>query len=361
MASINLNCLTLENVDLNNIIERGNIEETYFYSTLSFIMETRNQYMKYNKEFYRNITECTNYVMLNESFSDFYTKVKSLIDKFIQFIKSLFKRFVTALNKFIKSDKYILKHKKDLQLFDQNDEFIYKGYTFTFDPTIPVVDPLAQYNGEFIGLTDKDLLKMDDKDLIKHLADKRAKLASELDGDYYDLLRGDILGLVDTKIDESDFQDELFSVFRNGADSPLSLSIDNTKIYDAMVQFEGAEKLIKDVKKLRDKIEKDYLVIKKKIENIISVNKDKNIADTGYIVDDDYNAITNKRITASDQIISQIDMYIKLKASQVEKMSAMHALAFSSKIDAINASVKQNREILYKALSTVQKNHKGGN
>lgn len=361
MASINLNCLTLENANYNNILERGSIKETYLYSTINFLTENRKEYIGYNKELYRSITECSNHVMLNESFSDYYGKIKNMIDKFINFIKSLFKRFITAINKFIGSDKYLKSHKKELYLFDQNDEFDYKGYTFTFDPAIPVIEPLAQYNGEFVGLKDSDLSISDEKKLLNHLADIRAKLASELDGDFYDLLRGEILGRENTRIDESDFLDELFVTFRNGYDSPIGLTIDRGALSDILVAYEGSEKLLKDVKKLKDTIEKEYTTIKKQIENIIYRNKDRDIAGTGLIVDDNYNAITNKKITVSDKAITQLDMYIKLKVSQVEKMSAIHSIAFSSKLDAINASVKQNRAILYKALSTVQKNHKGGN
>ena len=55
--------------------------------------------------------------VIHEAFSDFTSKVKEIIQKFLNFIKSVFNKFIISMNKLIKSDKYLKDHKKEFSNF----------------------------------------------------------------------------------------------------------------------------------------------------------------------------------------------------------------------------------------------------
>ena len=86
----NLDLLTNKNLDVTNVLSSSFIEESFFVTTLDYISETKNEMREYTKDLYRTITEAQTEEVLNESFSDFFIKIKEIIDKFLKFIKNLF-------------------------------------------------------------------------------------------------------------------------------------------------------------------------------------------------------------------------------------------------------------------------------
>ncbi|MGL5327850.1 MAG: hypothetical protein ACRDD7_01190, partial [Peptostreptococcaceae bacterium] len=194
MSLIDLNILTHSKVS-NNIIESCVIEESYFNSTLHYVSETKRSLMEDTKALYKSILESGNNAdVILESFSDFFAKVKEMIDKFIKYIVSLFNRFVIQLNKFIGSDKYILKHKSDFTKFEEKHEFDFEGFNFTFVDSIPAIEAQAAFNRDFVELDFEKILEDKDQlEILKKISAQQAKLSNALNNDRYDCYRQDVI------------------------------------------------------------------------------------------------------------------------------------------------------------------------
>ena len=108
------------------------LEECYFESAIKFIIETNKEFTNSKITLYNKILENSSTTVIHESFSDFFVKVKEIIDKFLKFLKSLFQRFLTQLARIIGSDKYLEKHKKDFDKFKDGDKFKLDGFKYTF-------------------------------------------------------------------------------------------------------------------------------------------------------------------------------------------------------------------------------------
>lgn len=356
-----LNILASNKIEDCNIIRESCVEESFFNITLEYLIEMKNEMNNGKKKLYKSICESTDYGVITESFSDFFDTVKKIIKKFIDFIKSLVNRFITALHRFVSSDRYLKKHEKDFTDFRSEDEFQFKGYVFTFNPIIPVINAVAEFNKEFVNIDFDEILvnNKTDQQLIDDISNKKNKLQSYLDNEYYDEFRGSVIGSTES-IDQSDFQTELFEVFRNGDSSKIEFDVDRGEVNKAVAYFKNYKEIYKSVKRTKKQIEKDYKEIQKQIKKMVYRNKDN---DLGMInVDATYDGAISKSYKVSDKVMAQLDSYIKLKANQVENMSIIHGLAFSAKLDAMLECSKQSKTILYIALSKIQKRQgKGDN
>ena len=211
--AISLNSLILENKDLSSIVETSDtFNESYISSVFTYLTEMYNEYREADKEFYRSLYEANSMVAINESFADFFSKIKDVLNKFLKYIKSLFDRFNTTLHRMIGSDKYLLKNEETLNKFNTDCEFEYDGYTFTISELIPELDTHVNFEG-LLDIDWKSIGK-NDKDNKKLIKEKLDKLKNALENDYYDDVRAGVLGLKDP-IRESDYTDELFKIFRS--------------------------------------------------------------------------------------------------------------------------------------------------
>ena len=68
-------------------------------------------------------------------------------------------------------------------------------------------------------------------------------------------------------------------------------------------------------------------------------------------INSDYDKVGTGNITVSTEVMNQIDLFVKKKAEQIIEMCNIHSLAFSYKLDAIKDCYKQDKDVLYKALS----------
>ena len=128
LASASFDVLNISGVEdplINvNRLASTDFEESYFASAIAHINETRNGYTNAKIVLYKAISEAQTQQVVLESFSDFFIKVREIIEKFLQFIKKMFARFLTNLNKLIGSETYLKKHKKDFDDFKSSDEAI---------------------------------------------------------------------------------------------------------------------------------------------------------------------------------------------------------------------------------------------
>jgi len=350
-----VNNLLTENLNTKNAIDVSITEETFFFSTLEYLSEMKNQVREESKILYKSILEGgQEYNIVNESFGDFFGKIKDIIDRFLQYIKNLVNRFIINLNKMVSSDKFINKHKDQLSTFDKIHEFDFEGYEFTIEPQIPVIDALASFNEKFVGLKFEELSNSEN---IKNAVDKaHGSLKQDLNYEWYDRFRGEVIGKDGITIPQSDFANELFAIYRNGKSSKDTITATADYVMTCLGRFQNYKDIEKQTKNTKGKIELDYEQIKKQIQSMIYRNRDLDAGKLlGITVDDKYDSPT-KNITVNNETMTRIDLFIKTKANQVIEMSTIHSLAFSAKLDAITQCYKQDKILLYKSLQRVNSN-----
>lgn len=363
--------------------------EDYFATTLAFLSSINEEYDNANKIFYRSVLESNgDPVLIQEASGSFFEKFKQVIRKFLAFIQSLFQRFITKLNAAVKSEKYLLKHKKDFDRFTSNDNFDINGYVYTFESNVPIIDLTIAYDDQFIRIADMNGSSYEEilgnnieanKDVISNLnkantnktIDKSKRfetaikalhsdLKNDLDGSYYDRFRGKVLNKENVEISDDDFAEECWKVFRNGETSQEPIEIDRSYIIFALKRIEDYKDTIHKVEKLRTEIDRKYKKLEEKVDKMIKSNKVTDVnSKTRTITFDDYtNMGVDRSATISADAMSELNAYIKTLTSIVQEMSNIHSIAFSAKLEAIKGQYAQDKAALYTALSKCQSKQK---
>ena len=267
--AISLNSLILENKDLSSIVETSDtFNESYISSVFTYLTEMYNEYREADKEFYRSLYEANSMVAINESFADFFSKIKDVLNKFLKYIKSLFDRFNTTLHRMIGSDKYLLKNEETLNKFNTDCEFEYDGYTFTISELIPELDTHVNFEG-LLDIDWKSIGK-NDKDNKKLIKEKLDKLKNALENDYYDDVRAGVLGLKDP-IRESDYTDELFKIFRDGDNNSHIFTVTSSVVRTSYTGLKDYKNIESNVKNKKREIEDKYKKIQNRVDKMINV------------------------------------------------------------------------------------------
>lgn len=337
-----------------NKLATMDFEESYFLMAVDFVRESMNDYTDSKIKLYKAISEATSDQVVLESFSDFFTSVKNIIDKFLKFIKSLFERFLNTLASIVNSDKYLNKHKKDLDKFKSTDEFSMMGYKYTFQDNIPSASAALAFSSDLLGelYSGTGALTVEDvKNTIQNM---------NLDA-RYDAFRGEVIGQSSKNISASDFSEELFRVFRNDELDTEELEIDASYVRQAKERYFGYAKEKSNIERQRKAIDQAYRSIEKQVKEIVSNNGNLNKAafisklpDSTNVRDiDDKNLTTSGMLTA--EFMTQVDIYVKAKVDMIQEYSNIHALAFSAKLDALKDSYKQDKATLYTALSKIMR------
>ena len=83
--------------EINSIdaYEDSSLEDSFFTQTLKFVKESREEFNTANKKFYRSVLESgDDYIAITEAFDGFFDSIKSIINKVIEFIKTLWGKFL---------------------------------------------------------------------------------------------------------------------------------------------------------------------------------------------------------------------------------------------------------------------------
>ena len=368
MGSVTFDVLNYDGIEDplidTNRLATLDLEECYFKSAVDFIAESNKEFTDSKINLYNKILETTSTTVIHESFSDFFVKVKEIINKFLKFIKSLFQRFLTQLARIIGSDKYLEKHKKDFDKFKDGDKFKIDGYKYTFSDNIPVPNALVQYNFDlFDHLLDfEDDTPTNKMITVEDISKARTDLSDRLT-DYYNDFRGRVLGKEDQKIYEVDYSDALFKVFRDDSTTTEIIDIDRSTIRLVIDRYFKFNKMQEYTNKQYKAIESAYKKVEEQIKDLVKRNGDLSYkvfvdrlpagSDTRISYTADKNNDTG--VAMASDVLTQLDMYVKVKTEQIQECSNIHTLAFAAKLDALKECAKQDKETLYKALSRVQR------
>ena len=338
------------------------IEESYFNTALSYVNEMSRDYSNANKVFYKAVLEANNDdEVIHEAFSDFTSKVKEIIQKFLNFIKSVFNKFIIAMNKLIKSDKYLKDHKKEFSNFSPEHEFEMNIYNYTKldDDNFPAINAYDTYMNNLKSYT----LKTDSSKSITSdsLYDRLSDIYTDIvenSNDWYDLFRGEVLGKSGESYSSSEFEKELHDIFRDDSSTKTKETITFGIVNQSLERFLAYDKTIKHVKKLKDDLEKQYKSIKDNLKNldIMDFTNNKSVFSSIFTdYDTSSSEIMNLNLANSDKardkdIRSKMDNINKVRISRIEGMCNIHSLAFTKKLDAIKEAYNQDKKLLYVAL-----------
>lgn len=362
--------VSLDSMSRDVVAELENV--SYFSQTVDFLIEYNKEYNDAVKTLYRSILEASgDQVVITESFDGFKNTVKKIIDKFLAFLKMIFQRFITNINSLVKSERYLKNHEKDFRKFGSQHEFDFSGYEFTIsDPNIPTSNP----ESEWIDQIDVDFQQyaemLEDEsngtDLAARMKTVEAKMkdnyqavVDRLNGDYYDTLRGQILGL-DTQITESNFAAELFSIFRGGSSDKDEITVNSSYVIDIFNRFKNFDETKRSIEKTRNNIETGYKNIRNELDRMMAVNGKGDEREMSLGIKNVSKASANYGTAlinagqVSDGMVTQMEQYKKAKINQVQQMSNIHALAFGAKLDAAKDMFNQDKAVLYKALYHIQ-------
>lgn len=358
MSTTSFDVLTMDGIDdpliSINKLATLDLDECYFATAVNFIKEANQNIVDAKKDLYKSISEATDQYVVLESFSDFFSKINDIINKFIQFIKSLVARFITHIQKLIKSDKYINSHKKEFDKFKDTDKFTMNGYTYTFDPNIPAAAASVNFNKDLF----EDLYNSS-KDFDFSVEGINAAIANMNNNEVYDEFRGNVLQK-DYDISIGEWDTELFKVFRNDDLDTSEIEVDSTLVHKTLNRFATFNSYKKQVEADQKRIQNDYENVKKQVKEIVRGNGNLNMS--AFIermpqdmkADIKRNNYTNQGIITGD-LMYKLDLYTKIKVDQITEFSNIHTLAFSAKLDALKESYKQDRALLYTALLKVQR------
>ena len=362
MGNTAFDVLRMDGIDdpLINVNKLGtlDLDESYFATAVSFIKEANNDLVESKQNLYKSISEATTQFVVLESFSDFFSKVNNIINKFIKFIKSLTQRFLTHINKLINSDKYINSHKKDFKDFKDTDKFTINGYNYTFNPNIPMAAASVSFN----------------RSLFEDLYDKSGSIDLSPNGvntsinkidieSSCDEFRGSVLGQ-STPISVGEFDTELFKIYRDNSIDTEEIEVDSLEVSKALNRFTSFSDNKKQITNDQSKIERDYEQVKKQVKDITRRNGDLNLSAfidrlpqemQGNIKKSKDSTDNQQGFSMSADLMYKLDLYTKAKVDQITEFSNIHTLAFSAKLDALKESYKQDRALLYTALLKIQR------
>lgn len=393
-------------IDIDNIgyVDKSFDSFSFIQEGYDFVLETNAFFNEAERDFYSKILgSYGDDNIINESFGDFFGAIKKIINKFIEWIKKIFKQFAAKLAGLVGSEKYIKKHKTLLYSFSTEDEFEYSGYKYTKidDASIPRANACDAF-GDTSGNTsspymDKlgnldltlgyhgntDISSGEKADVIntkrKALEDLLKKRNEEYDDkveDFYDAFRGHVIG-INHDIDDTDFSEELFKLFRNDESSESSITIDSNYITEAYRRFDKYKDTIKQINKTKDAIIKDYQDLEKQLDKLIEYNKDaksfkvKEVsrdyssdqilklggAPEKFATFDDAGKANNSDAAPSysQAAFDSLNLWLKKQSTRVNRMCDIHSRAFSAKLEAAKDCFSQDKKILNKAIQQVIK------
>lgn len=317
------------------------LEFNYYNESLDFLKECQEELLSYRRDFYKTILESNdNQYIINEAFNDIMQSIKNIIKKILAYIESIVKRFITSLNKFIGSDKYIINKRKEINKFPSDKSFDINGYNFTLTDNVPVIDVIGLDLSEINNALDE--IEKDGSDIGVKLTKVEVLLADLTSDEKLDQIRSQILN-VEYKIPDSSFANEVFAIYRDGKSTEQTITIKKADISRAMDDYEGYKNKIKQVNTLKSNMSAKYKALETDIDRMVKNNMKEAINRS------------NADQQSKDALINRLSSLVTSQAQSVNKIATYHIQAIAAKLDAYNALVIQDKNILYTALNIVNK------
>ena len=331
-----------------------NMDESYISSAFGIIMEM-NRIITNNKiAFYEMAKDSmSNTPLLLESFSDYYMQADAVIGKFIKFLRVKLDTFFDSMERFIDSNEVINSHKKDLDnIVNYNDDSV-EGYMYTIDDNTPNMGALDAFNASLFDRLFKPTITDYSTEQIRDTI-----TSMDLEAEY-EKFRGSLINIEDT-LDEKEFINRLYKVYRNDDLSTRKIDIDAKKIKTVADEWFNFNAVKSELNRQFKHMENSYEIILNKISKVCKNNNGLTIHAFNSIMPGDarIDKIDGKTVDTQGMMMSsdmmlQLDIYCKAKIDQLQKYTDYTCMAFCAKMDAIKAKYNQYRVILLNAIDVL--------
>ena len=140
-------------------------------------------------------------------------------------------------------------------------------------------------------------------------------------------------------------------IFRDGDNNSHIFTVTSSVVRTSYTGLKDYKNIENNVKNKKKEIEDKY----KKIQDRVDKAAKFTLKDKRYQVTvDGY----NDDLDLDNETMQQLNLYVKLVTEQVIKMTTIHSLAFSYKLDALKDKMMQDKKILYIAMNKVLKDKK---
>ena len=365
--------LLKENYITPTTVDSVSSSTSYFAEAANYLVDMNREFDKVNKTLYKSLLEAGEVRSLQEAaYASYASSSKNIIDRFLEFIKRIFNKFVTGMNKLVKSDKYIIKHKKDFDKYGVAKQFSMKMFNYTYlnDDSFPAIHAYENYcktidvsGANVISIT-KGKLSSENGDLLLTQTKAAYDNFKESCDDWYKTFRALVIGKENESYTAAEYELALYEVFRNGESTPVETEVSSTDVYTALERFETYEKCLKQVTSYKNKLEREYRQIQNALKNTaIGYTIGDTEGKLAFAYHDDMFAqntdVKDAYEARKDKIDPILDSINKSKIQQIQEMCTIHSLAFTKKIDAIKEAYRQDKKLLYAALNKVNAVHEG--
>lgn len=283
-----------------------------------------------------------------ESTVSVFQRMGEFFKKMIEKIKEFFSTIMLHINSYLQElDRFCATYKDQLNKLDP--EFTFMGYKYTIEDKVPDMSLFEKVVNDYnSSLSDVKSLKKDD--IVK-------EHSQFLTTNNLNALRSQILGS-NKLIVEEDFRDEIIKSFRNDSEDAVELEINQSFIRDIVStskQLVGDKnKCIRDKDKLITLLNKTENFFSRKIELVYRDVKYTEIKMNRVSIDDNKFSLSDEMRMDENQK-DVLNALIKYKYDQARLLSTMINTVMLEKVNAYKDHIKQNSQILRKALSSPSK------
>lgn len=312
--------------------------KSFFIETLHYLSE-ESQTFDYCFESIINEGAGKNIIKLLFTRIDYKKLIKKIIDSFVSLLEKLWNNFYAFLmnlfskNDIIKHNKTALENIKETIYFSES-RFIYTNLGLNTSYTSFKNELEKEFTDLLLDMSTFTQYTTYEQFFLK-IEDIRSKI--DMSENYYDILRGKIVGSTNT-ISKEDFASSLFKYFRHNGIEIGEGNITSSEIRSCVEQYFDYKKSIKQIQK--DK--KDLIDTSKKLQNdILSINLDK------------YTSI-DIPVEAQKVLVKVLEN----KSRRIQETCKIYLQVFSAKLDAIKDSYIQNQKILFEVCKSLAKEGK---
>lgn len=293
------------------------------------------------------------YEIVQESVRDFTDKIVEFFKQFLIKIKEWFGKIFLIIQSLLGQTRDIIKNNKSA-LLSKQASFDISGYKYTIDSKIPDLSPLTKLISEY-NKDVADIPKMKMHDII----DKRREFM-----DSVPKLRGTIIGTNDI-IDDGELRTTIDKHLRDGDDSPITITVDNTFIQKIVSSYAELEKTLGECVKQKRILELQLEGLKRYFESgarsVVYSDGEKKVVrnrlelkDTGVSkdsIDDD--------VYASGSSLKIMNAYFDYRFIQSKEISNIVTTAIESKARALKDELKMYDKCIRKWILVPKDTNKG--
>lgn len=292
---------------------------------------------------YRDLTkDCT---ILTESFHNIIDKMIKWIKTFIEKIKKFFHKIMMKINSyFMNLSKFCTEYKEELSEL-KGIHFNIRGFIYTFHetPNTTELENIVYGYNNFIND-----IKNSKRDDIQKVIDK------ELMPDRINEMRGNILGTKEPIVEE-DYLKEVKKYYRNGEETDIELTIDDSFLNQIISNVPKLEKQKKEAEVTKEKMLKLLYQVENFFEKKVTIiyNEPKSVVVNKLSLDKDKsqaNISSSEKISYSDEIYNNLEKLIKFKFEQTHQVCSIINTALSERLLAYKEALILYRKILQKSI-----------